>query len=278
MVIAAMLTGQYGLMETAGAGWGKILRALAADFFMVKRVGYASVSLDVLAATTTAAFALSLAGGWFKRAAAWRLVGAWGLLTSVNVHLGLFQFTNYQREGWSLLLAAAALGGLVFDVLWRTLGQPERTEIPRRGPGRRCAGRAGAAARTFPGGGGGGIGRRPVSVVLGSGSRRCWRATCRDSSRGRATSCGPCIPMSCRTSPRWPRSGTGVFPARPPGAGTADFADHENPAAGPGGGKRTDIEKGRADNRRLEETIGGFEIRKMEYSRHLEVWMILPEP
>ncbi len=118
MVIASMLTGQYGLMEQAGAGWGDVLRTLAADFLSIKRTGYASGMLDALALATTVVFVLALVGGWRKREAAWRVVGAWGLLTSVNVHLGLFQFTNYQREGWSLLLATACLGGLVFDVLW----------------------------------------------------------------------------------------------------------------------------------------------------------------
>ena len=33
-----------------------------------------------------------------------------------------------------------------------------------------------------------------------------------------------------------------------------------------------------ADNRRLEEQLAGFEIRKMEYSRYLEIWQIRPEP
>ena len=37
-------------------------------------------------------------------------------------------------------------------------------------------------------------------------------------------------------------------------------------------------EKAEADNRRLEEQLAGFEVRKMEYSRYLEVWQIRPEP
>ena len=203
LVIAAMLTEQYGGMDQAGAGWGEILRTLAADFFAVKRVGYASGALDGLAAATTAAFALALAGGWIRRAAAWRLVGAWGLLTSLNVHLGLFQFTNYQREGWSLLLAAAALGALVFDVLWRTWTSRNGRMV--LGAGLAAVSLAGLALppRTCR--------RRDRRNRMLSAicwrwirMRRCSRATCRASNRARATSCGPCIPRSCRTSRRWP--------------------------------------------------------------------------
>ncbi len=38
------------------------------------------------------------------------------------------------------------------------------------------------------------------------------------------------------------------------------------------------LEKAEADNRRLEEQLAGFAVRKMEYSRYLEVWLIRPEP
>ena len=38
------------------------------------------------------------------------------------------------------------------------------------------------------------------------------------------------------------------------------------------------MKKAEADNLRLEEQLAGFAIRKMEYSRHLEVWLIRPEP
>ena len=113
------LTGSLDLTRQPGSGWGIVLRTLAADFFSFKRMGYASGLLNDLALAATAVFALALIGGWRRRDAAWRLVGAWGLLASVNVHFGLLQFTNYQREGWSLLTAAAVLGGLVFEALWR---------------------------------------------------------------------------------------------------------------------------------------------------------------
>ena len=117
--IAWALTGRSDLAQQPGAGWDVVLRTLAVDFVSFKRIGYASGILNGLALTTMVVFALALAGGWRRRDAAWQLVGAWGLLASVNVHFGLLQFTNYQREGWSLLIAAAAFGSLAFGALWR---------------------------------------------------------------------------------------------------------------------------------------------------------------
>jgi hypothetical protein len=119
MVIASMLTGDYSLAKEAGAGWGDVFRVLAADFFSFKRMGYGSWVLSGGAIGVTTMFAAALAWGFRRKEAAWMLVGIWGLLTSVNLHLGFMQFTDYQREGWSFLLALACLGGLVFDGIWR---------------------------------------------------------------------------------------------------------------------------------------------------------------
>ncbi len=125
--VAQMLTGETRIVESAGADWLDVLRVLAGNFFACKRIGYASGALNFLALATSAVFAAALVLGWRRRAAAWRLVGTWGLLASLNVHLGVFQFTNYQREGWSLMLATAALGGLLFGSLWnRWAGAPGR--------------------------------------------------------------------------------------------------------------------------------------------------------
>lgn len=119
MVIASMLTGRYEVVDQVGAGWSDVFRVLASDFLSIKRIGYGSWMLNGLAWASLAVFAAAAVRGWRRRDTAWRLVGAWGLLTSVNVHFGLFQFSNYQREGWSLLIAVACLGGLIFSALWR---------------------------------------------------------------------------------------------------------------------------------------------------------------
>lgn len=277
-VIAAMLTGQYGWMDRAGAGWGDILRTLAADFFAVKRVGYASGALDGLAAATTAAFALALAGGWTRRAAAWRLVGAWGLLTSLNVHLGLFQFTNYQREGWSLLLAAAALGALIFDVLWRTWTSRNGRMV--LGAGLAAVSLAGLALPPAHVSAAGPaesdvvrylLALDPDAAVLarnmsgfesGQGDVvRTLHPKVLPDVAALAAATGPAFFLRDRPAPE-PRISPITKILQPGLAAESERAQR----------------RAEADNRRLEEQLAGFEVRKMEYSRYLEVWLIRPEP
>ena len=118
MAIASMLTGDYALAKAEAAGWGEVFRALASDYFEIKRLGYGSPALNAAALASVGLFIGALAGGIWKRDAAWRLVGLWGLLTGANLHLGLFQFTDYQREGWSFLLAVACWSGMAFEGIW----------------------------------------------------------------------------------------------------------------------------------------------------------------
>ena len=278
LVIAAMLTGQYGLMDQVGAGWGDVLRTLAADYFSIKRVGYASGMLDGLAAATTAAFALALAGGWRKRDAAWRIVGAWGLLASVHVHLGLFQFTNYQREGWSLLLAAAAFGALVFAGLWRVWAS--RTGHRILGAGLAAVSLAGLA---FPPEHVPPTGPAEADVVRyllaldpdvpvlardmsgfesGQGDVvRTLHAKVLPDVAALAAAPGPAIFLRDRPAPA-PRISPITKILQPDLAAESERA----------------LAKAEADNRRLEEQLAGFAVRKMEYSPYLEVWLIRPEP
>lgn len=125
MVVATMLTGQFGLAATSDTAWTDVWRLLAGDFLAVKRWGYGSGFPNAAALASTALFVLAWAGGRRRRDVAWTRVGLWGLLTALNTHLGLFQFSEYQREGWSHLLALACLGGLFFDVAWQWLeGSP----------------------------------------------------------------------------------------------------------------------------------------------------------
>ncbi|MGD9781187.1 MAG: hypothetical protein AB7V14_03440 [Kiritimatiellia bacterium] len=84
---------------------------LLKDFCSVKRKGYGDSRLNLAGAGLGLAFLAAGAVGLRRKNAALRLLGAWGLVTSLQAGTGLFQFTGYQREGWSLLLAAAWLGG-----------------------------------------------------------------------------------------------------------------------------------------------------------------------
>lgn len=119
MVIASLLTGKYSLVTQVDADWLEVFQVLTRDFFSIKRVGYWSWVPNTGAVVVTGAFLLAGIAGVRKNAPAWRQLGLWGLLTSANVHLGWLQFTDYQREGWSFLLALASLGGMLFGLLWQ---------------------------------------------------------------------------------------------------------------------------------------------------------------
>ena len=84
---------------------------LLKDFCSVKRHGYGNPWLNLAGGGLGLAFLAAGAVGLRRKNAVLRLLGAWGLVTSLQAGTGIFQFTGYQREGWSLLLATAWLGG-----------------------------------------------------------------------------------------------------------------------------------------------------------------------
>jgi hypothetical protein len=99
--------------EPGSRGGGVAAPALrpVADFLSVKRRGYGSGAVNAAAAGVAAAFAAALVAGRSTSAVFPAVLGAWGLLASAQSATGWLQFTAYQREGWSLLIACACLGG-----------------------------------------------------------------------------------------------------------------------------------------------------------------------
>ena len=274
MVIASMLTGRYGLAEQAGAGWGDVMGVLAGDFLSIKRAGYGSGLLNGAALASAAVFAAALGTGWRREDAAWRIVGAWGVLTSVNVHLGLFQFSNYQREGWSLLLAAACLGGLIFSSLWQS----------RADPGWRRAWLAGLLGASLAG-----LAVPPAHVISSGPSES-------DVVRF-LVKLDPSATVLARNMSGF-ASGQGDVArtmhsrvlSDPSEISSADGPVHflrDHPAQVPqvspvmrilqpalaaeneSGGSQAE-----ADNRRLEEKLTGCEVRVIPFSPHLDVWQV----
>ncbi len=125
-VIVSMLTGQDGVVTGEG-GRFVLLKALLSDFVSIKRAGFGSLLLNGAAGLLGAAFVAAFVHGVFRRATVWRVLGAWGCLTCLNVVFGILQFSNYQREGWSLLIAVACVGGLCFELIWiRLTGRPRK--------------------------------------------------------------------------------------------------------------------------------------------------------
>lgn len=91
---------------------------LSRDFFSVKRWGVGSPLADLAFAGLACVFAGLAAAGIRRKNAGWILLGCWGGLAAVQTATGFLQFTAYQREGWSLLMAAAGLGGLAVAWFW----------------------------------------------------------------------------------------------------------------------------------------------------------------
>ena len=278
MSIAWSLSGRLDLPSLSGADWGAVLRTLAVDFFSFKRLGYASGLLNGLALAATAVFGLALAGGWRTRDAAWRLVGAWGLLASLNVHFGLLQFTNYQREGWSLLIATAVLGGLGFAALWRR-GDPRRGQR-LLGAGLALAALAGLAC--------------PPAHLIGSGPAEAEMVrylltldpaatvlardmTAVDSDQGDVVRT---LHPNAVDSPRElaaaikPVYFLRDHPARLPAVSLV------MPILQPALTAMNEqaMKRAEADNRRLEEMLAGYEQYRSCVSPHLEVWQIWRKP
>ena len=98
-------------------GWSA-LGLLMRDFFSIKQWGYGNGLIQSVFVVLCGLFVALVIAGVKKRKAGWGMVGVWGGLATVQTATGFLQFTAYQREGWSLLLALGCLGGLVTSWMW----------------------------------------------------------------------------------------------------------------------------------------------------------------
>jgi hypothetical protein len=90
------------------------------DFVSIKRIGYGhgAVTLNLVAIALSAFFLAYLVAGIVRRNQYLLAIGLWGVFASVQAHTGFLQFSNYQREGWSLLIAVACMGGHISSVVY----------------------------------------------------------------------------------------------------------------------------------------------------------------
>ncbi len=94
------------------------LRILLLDFFTLKRSGLGQGLFNVAAILLMLMFLCGLLAGFRLRDPGWVLLGLWGGITLLQTSTGLAQFTAYQREGWSLMLALALFAGrLAMEIL-----------------------------------------------------------------------------------------------------------------------------------------------------------------
>lgn len=96
---------------------------LVLDLLTVKRMGLGSNTMNlailglvgIFITTLIAAFQPGLSA---PASALFKLVGGWGLLTTLQSATGLLEFSFYQRSGWMLLEAIALAGGLILAWLY----------------------------------------------------------------------------------------------------------------------------------------------------------------
>ncbi len=87
---------------------------LVADYVTVKRIkGFGNTHLNALALLLFAIFAGCLIIGTVRADEGLLLLGLWGGITSIQTATGFLQFSAYQREGWSLLVATCGLAGVL---------------------------------------------------------------------------------------------------------------------------------------------------------------------
>ena len=94
------------------------LGILGRDFFSIKRWGLQAPWFDAALLGLLVVFLGVLILGLRRRQPLAVLLGCWGGLAGIQVATGWLQFTSYQREGWSLLIAVGVLGGVIAGELW----------------------------------------------------------------------------------------------------------------------------------------------------------------
>ena len=96
---------------------------LAIDFALIKRAGLSNLYLNLVAAVLFGLFVCCIGYGIYTRQKGLLILGLWGGLTTVQASIGLFQFSYYQREGWSLLIATCCLTGVIVALILSYIGK-----------------------------------------------------------------------------------------------------------------------------------------------------------
>ncbi|MEI7880127.1 MAG: hypothetical protein WCI95_04545 [bacterium] len=86
---------------------------LAVDLLTVKRVGLGNNLMNLAALALAGIFTCILVAGFRSCSLTLKLLGCWGLLTTLQAATGFLEFSLYQRSGWILLEAIALAGGII---------------------------------------------------------------------------------------------------------------------------------------------------------------------
>ncbi len=92
---------------------------LIIDFLSVKRMGFSNKYIDSMAWVLFGLFGCCIVYGVYGRNVGFLILGLWGGLTVIQAATGYLQFSSYQREGWSLLVATCCLSGVLSGLLYK---------------------------------------------------------------------------------------------------------------------------------------------------------------
>ena len=92
---------------------------LLTDYFSIKRKGFGNLKLNALAGTLVFSFFILFSIGLVREDSIYVVLGLWGLMTCIQASTGFLQFSAYQREGWSLLIATCCLSGIIASYVYR---------------------------------------------------------------------------------------------------------------------------------------------------------------
>lgn len=88
------------------------------DFFSGKRWGVGHFAANTIGFLILIISGISILWGFWERGVGWAVLGFWGLIASLQTMTGFLQFSGYQREGWSLMIAAACLSGIIGGTIY----------------------------------------------------------------------------------------------------------------------------------------------------------------
>ena len=92
---------------------------LVVDFFSIKRFGFGNRYINGAGYLLFTIFFVLICFGFLKKKIGIFIIGLWGGMTTIQASFGFLQFSSYQREGWSLLIATCCMGGILADRLYQ---------------------------------------------------------------------------------------------------------------------------------------------------------------
>jgi len=105
-------------MENLKSAWNHPAVSLVRDFFSGKRLGVGHFAANTIGFLILVLSGIGILWGLRDRNMGWVVLGVWGGIASLQTLTGFLQFSGYQREGWSLMIAAACISGIIGGTIY----------------------------------------------------------------------------------------------------------------------------------------------------------------